>query len=104
LPAKANVEGKTMRPAFVFAILLIALCGPLPRPAAAAGGHAVDGLYQGCRTDRSNVTTCKRPIVQEAEARLQCRWKCAISCPAGQCVEICRGSGRQCFGKRPPGW
>jgi len=55
-----------------------------------------------CKTGKAKVTTCKRQISQEL--RRQCRWKCSTSCPGGQCVEVCRGSGQECNGKSPPGW
>ncbi len=89
-----------MKAAFVFAVLVIALFNPaFIDPAAAAEQNA---QAQGCSTSKSNVTTCKRPSSQDA--RRQCRWKCGVECKAGDCIEICRGSGKECNGKTPPGW
>ena len=94
-----------MRAAVVFAALVIALFNPAGiAGAAAAEQNTQAGTAQGCSTSKSNVTTCKRPVGQEARAMKQCRWKCSVSCPGGQCVEICRGSGKECNGKTPPGW
>lgn len=92
-----------MRAALAFAALVIALFNPAGLPAAsAAEQNAQTGATQECKTNKSNVTTCKRPVARDA--RRQCRWKCPVSCPGGQCVEICRGSGKECNGKTPPGW
>ncbi|MBI4989202.1 MAG: hypothetical protein HZC23_10315 [Rhodocyclales bacterium] len=76
----------------------------LPNAAAAeqtAPAKTSEAAYD-CKTSKAKVTTCKRPVSQEL--RKQCRWKCSTSCPGGQCVEVCRGSGQECNGKSPPGW
>lgn len=83
--------------------LLFAACSLLLLPAADAAAQAAQsGAAYECKAGKTNVTTCKRPSTQEAKK--QCRWKCSVSCPGGQCVEICRGSGKECNGKSPPGW
>lgn len=92
-----------MKAAVIFAALVFVLFNPAwIGGAAAAEQHAQANTAQACGTSKSNVTTCKRPVAQDA--RRQCRWKCSVSCPGGQCVEICRGSGKECNGKTPPGW
>ena len=92
-----------MKAAVVFAALVIALFNPVwTGVAAAAEQNAQAGTAQACSTNKSNVTTCKRPSSQDA--RRQCRWKCGVECKAGDCIEICRGSGKECNGKTPPGW
>ncbi len=94
-----------MKAAIVFAALVFALFNTVwIGNAAAAEQKTQDSTSQGCSTSKSNVTTCKRQVGQEARAQKQCRWKCSVSCPGGQCVEICRGSGKECNGKTPPGW
>ncbi len=87
-----------MKAALAFAALVIALF----HPAWIAGAVAAEQNTQGCSMSKSNVTTCKRPSTQEA--RRQCRWKCGVECKGGDCIEICRGSGKECNGKTPPGW
>lgn len=86
--------------ALAFALLNPAWTGG----AALAAQRVQDVTDQSCRTNKSNVTLCKRPLAQEAGARKPCRWKCRTECSGGQCIEICRGSGRECNGKIPPGW
>lgn len=66
-----------------------------------APAKASEAAYD-CKADKAKTTVCKRTVSQEL--RKQCRWRCSTSCPHGQCVEICRGSGQECNGKTPPGW
>ena len=87
--------------ASAFLLLHTALLSPAAAAEQTAPVKTTEAAYD-CKTDKAKVTTCKRQSSQEL--RKQCRWRCKTSCPGGQCVEICRGSGQECNGKSPPGW
>ncbi len=87
--------------ASTFLLLHTALLSPAAAAEQGAPAKAPEAAYD-CKTDKAKATVCKRQVSQEL--RKQCRWRCSTSCPHGQCVEICRGSGQECNGKIPPGW